>query len=953
MSRHHHFASRYAKFIVANRWLVMGLLLVSTLFAAFYVPQLNLRNDPDSLLPQNNPYIATNLYAKQAFGMGNIMVWGMEVKNGDIYQPWFIKMVRDLYHDMAQLKYANEKSFIGLPSERAKYMRMTEGGSLEFNRLLPSNGLSKDTDKLQQQLTYLRQGIESNPVLEALLIYYEDDQGNRCEILDDEGKLTSSLRKHLLDKCAAKATFIVGSYSDELKDDSQPWIREHRELMKHYESTYGDRVRFIYSGEPFFLASMILEITEKSWLFVLSVLIILIILWYEFRNWRGAVFPLIGVGMTLTLTLGLMGYTQFSLTTMMVLTPMLLLAVGIGHSVQIMRRFLQEAHHVRDVKKAAEISISRTMIPATLSIVTDVAGFFTLSFVDISFYKAYAYFGMFGMATLILTTTTLIPLLMSVFPPADLEHDDIRLWEQRFGQNMANLLTGKFKWIPLVLVFGIISVSLSYTGIDRGLSAIFAGEAGRSDPEIARIQDEMDIMPSVEKGINFPRAAYKESYWLGEFINGDQQVRAIADMTELGTIMPGVVTANIVIRAKDPAKPVCGLDAWNKDDVRIKGPEICFDQEEDPPQGVINDAEVLSAISQLEDWLRAQENIGFTVSYIQFVRTINLLFSTPVSQDSMDNLELFAIPTREHMQQHWDIYKDPEDETYIPDPDASVQLYNGLIEANSGAGELDTFVNTSNWDETVVIAFIRSLDIIKAHKTMQEIQNYLHEHRNDPGMDKLVIGVTTKDSSRDLQPTETDNNTIKNKAPIGGFLGITEATRDVAIHEWLRGPISTALAIFIITLVIFRSLAVSAILLSLLIITLLSQYGLGGYMTLTREWSANLAFHVQVALSIAMGLGVDYGIYMMSRLRDEMRETGGNWKSALQNTLSTTGSGVLVSVVVLLGSLIPLMSTELANTWSISLYIGEALILDVIMALMFLPLMVYWLKPGFVFRVNK
>lgn len=950
MSKHHHYASRYAKFIVANRWPVMGLLLVSTLFAAIYVPQLNLRNDPDALLPQNNPYIATNLYAKQTFGMGNIMVWGMEVKDGDIYQPWFINMVRDLYHDMTQLKYANEKSFIGLPSERAKYMRMTEEGSLEFNRLLPSSGLSQDAEKLQQQLSYLRQGIESNPVLEALLIYYEDDQGDRCETLDDEGKLTSSLRKYLLDKCSAKATFIVGSYSDELKDDSQPWIREHRALMQRYESKYADRVRFIYSGEPYFLASMILEITEKSWLFALSVLIILLILWYEFRNWRGAIFPLVGVGMTLTLTLGLMGFSKFSLTTMMVLTPMLLLAVGIGHSVQIMRRFLQEAHHVRDVKKAAEISISRTMIPATLSIVTDVAGFFTLSFVDISFYKAYAYFGMFGMATLILTTTTLIPLLMTVFPPADLEHDDLRLWEQRFGQHMANLLTGKFKWIPLVLVFAIISVSLSYTGIDRGMSAIFAGESGRSDPEIARIQDEMDIMPTVEKGINYPRAAYKESYWLGGLINGNQQVRAIADMTELGTIMPGVVTANIVISARNPAKPKCGLDAWNDDDIRIKGPDICFDEEEDPPQGIINSAEVLSAISRFEDWLRAKENIGFTVSYVQFVRTINLLFSTPVGKDSMENLELFAIPTVEHMQQHWDIYKDPEDATYIPDPDASIQLYNGLIETNSGAGELDTFVNTSSWDETVVIAFIRSLDIIKAHETIQDIQAYLHKHRNDPGMDKLVIGVTANDINRDTQPTVTIDKSIPAKAPIGGFLGITEATRDVAIREWLRGPLTTALAIFIITLVIFRSLAVSTILLSLLIITLLSQYGLGGYMTVTREWSANLAFHVQVALSIAMGLGVDYGIYMMSRLRDEMRETGGNWKSALQNTMSTTGSGVLISVVVLLGSLIPLMSTELANTWSISLYIGEALILDVLTALMFLPLMVFWLKPDFVFK---
>ena len=121
---------------------------------AFYVPQLNLRNDPDSLLPQNNPYIATNLYAKQMFGMGNIMVWGMEINDGDIYQPWFINMVRDLYHDMSQLKYANTESFIGLPSQRAKYMGMNEGGTLEFNRLLPSSGISENKEEAKQQLAY-------------------------------------------------------------------------------------------------------------------------------------------------------------------------------------------------------------------------------------------------------------------------------------------------------------------------------------------------------------------------------------------------------------------------------------------------------------------------------------------------------------------------------------------------------------------------------------------------------------------------------------------------------------------------------------------------------------------------------------------------------------------------------------------------------------------------------
>ncbi|MBT4811391.1 MAG: hypothetical protein HON73_06190, partial [Thiotrichales bacterium] len=45
--------------------------------------------------------------------------------------------------------------------------------------------------------------------------------------------------------------------------------------------------------------------------------------------------------------------------------------------------------------------------------------------------------------------------------------------------------------------------------------------------------------------------------------------------------------------------------------------------------------------------------------------------------------------------------------------------------------------------------------------------------------------------------------------------------------------------------------------------------------------------------------------------------------------------------------------TELANTWSVSLYISEALILDVITALTILPLLVLWLKPKFVFKPGE
>jgi len=68
-------------------------------------------------------------------------------------------------------------------------------------------------------------------------------------------------------------------------------------------------------------------------------------------------------------------------------------------------------------------------------------------------------------------------------------------------------------------------------------------------------------------------------------------------------------------------------------------------------------------------------------------------------------------------------------------------------------------------------------------------------------------------------------------------------------------------------------------------------------------------------------------------------------------TAAVTGS--LASVIVLLGSFIPLVSTELANTWGLGVYIGQALIIDVFTAFAFLPILVYWLKPRYIFKAHK
>jgi predicted RND superfamily exporter protein len=608
---------------------------------------------------------------------------------------------------------------------------------------------------------------------------------------------------------------------------------------------------------------------------------------------------------------------------MMVLTPMLLLAIGTGHAVQVVRRYQSELHGDKRITPmtAAEKAIATTIVPATLAIVTDMVGFFTLSFVDISFYKAYAYFGMFGMLTILITTTTISPILMAMFPGKDTERDASMTEASAFEKGMANTLTsvitGKMKIIPI----GLIVVLVAWSAVQTKVLSPTAESA----------------MPGVEVGINYSRAAFK--------YDSDANI----DLRRLGEVMPGVISVNIPIKGKAEHFPM--LPACEYDGSQAPGTP-CWDEDEDAPQGAFNNAEVQAAIEKTEDWMRSHPNIGFTGSYIQFMKIVNMLMMTPEGQEP--DLKYFHVPNTAFIEKNMDVYGDPEDPEWVPDANEIVTGFNGLLEANTNAGDLDSFV-AKGWNEGVIMGFVNTMDPVKTHQTVKDIQQWFIDNKDEPGFDLVTWGFKSGDvvhmpeSGKTVQIEDSGTSTMA----VGGFLGATEATHDVAEVEYIKSPLVTALAIFIIAALIFGSPLVAAILTSTLLVTLFGQYGLGAYFTSVENWSGNLHFATLVSLSIAMGLGVDYGIYMISRLREEMQATAGNWAQSLSNTLETTGAAVFASIVVLLASFIPLLMTQLANTWALGIFISEALIIDVVIALTIIPLLVYIFKPKYVFGDKK
>ncbi|GAA4814824.1 RND transporter [Marinicella pacifica] len=171
-----------------------------------------------------------------------------------------------------------------------------------------------------------------------------------------------------------------------------------------------------------------------------------------------------------------------------------------------------------------------------------------------------------------------------------------------------------------------------------------------------------------------------------------------------------------------------------------------------------------------------------------------------------------------------------------------------------------------------------------------------------------------------------------------GNAGVMAATNDVVKGAQMPMLIMVYGAVILLCLITFRSIAgtlsivIPLALVSLLAYALMAFLGIG------------LKVNTLPVVALGVGIGVDYGIYIFSRLQNLLNK-GMSLVDAYRDTLRLTGKAVLFTALTLGIGVGTWIFSELQFQADMGILLAFMFIVNMIGALLLLPALAYWLMP--------
>ena len=362
---------RLGRLIVRSRVIIIVLVLVVTAGAAYFAGRVRLSSDLIDLAPENNPQLIALRETLAKFGSSTFIMIAVEAE--DPFSHRTLVKMREIGEHIRKLPDVEE---VIDPVNAAVFKPLF--GTVAVKKVFPGGDIPESPEKLRQ----IKKDMLSEPLLENVVV-------------SENG-----------DSLALYVRMKNGTGTTDLRDRLSTILRP-----------YQGPETFYMAGGPIIESWVQEYLSRDSVRLALPILLLVVlVLFVNFRSIRGVLLPLFIMLASILWTLGLMGLLGRKITIVGVMLPTLILIISSSYSIhflnQYFRNIFDSGPRIQRVEHAFS-SIGRTIILAAM---TTIAGFAALTVNRIRPMMELGIFVLIGVFIGMALSLTFLPSTLSMLP---------------------------------------------------------------------------------------------------------------------------------------------------------------------------------------------------------------------------------------------------------------------------------------------------------------------------------------------------------------------------------------------------------------------------------------------------------------------------------------------------------------------------------------------------------
>jgi hypothetical protein len=382
------------------------------------------------------------------------------------------------------------------------------------------------------------------------------------------------------------------------------------------------------------------------------------------------------------------------------------------------------------------------------------------------------------------------------------------------------------------------------------------------------------------------------SYFAGLAINKKSRRIVVISFIAL-TLISVIGTSQLVVGDKKPGSSLLysnseynSAEKFISDKFATSDPYYIF--VEGKNEDALMSTEVLREMDSLQRYLEKNASgVGRTLSLVEYIKGMNMT-----------------------------MFSGDRKEFRIPDSGQTVAEYIFLYSLTGFPGDFDPVVNP-NYRYANIKVDLRDHKASTIEDVLKTTDDWIMKNHNSKEVEFSYAGGT-------MGMLAAVNQTVKPMLSINSF--------------------GTASLVLLCLVIAYGWVLGSGILFLPLIFRTTLLLGILGFLKI------GLTAEIIPVIALGIGFGDDFGIYILSRVMDELKERGGTVKEALIEAMSTSGKAVFFTGLSLTIGILAWVFSPILMQARLGMLLGFLIFFNVVGTLMVLPSMIMMLKPKYLRR---